>query len=170
MGIAGPGLLIIGLVVHLIGWIMLIVVAWRESIWWGLLSIFVPFVALIFVITHWQDAKRPFLISISGTAVFVLGAMVTPTTPKAKPVEEKPVPVAEKHVLYNSSDYVAPAPKPRPVPQPQEEPAQPVFVKVYVDTATHLYYPTDCATRPENSYLIAKSVAVRQGYKPGKCS
>ena len=71
MGIAGPGLLIIGLIVHLIGWIMLIVVAWRESIWWGLLSIFVPFVALIFVITHWQDAKRPFLISISGTAVFV---------------------------------------------------------------------------------------------------
>ena len=65
--------------------------------------------------------------------------MVTPTTPKAKPVEAKPASVAEKHVLYAlASDYIVPAPRPKPVPQPQEGPAQPVFVKVYVDTATDL--------------------------------
>jgi len=43
-------------------------------VWWGLGSIFVPFVSLIFVITHWEVAKRPFLVSVAGSILLIVGA------------------------------------------------------------------------------------------------
>jgi hypothetical protein len=46
----------------------LIVIAFGESLTWGLLCIFIPLVYLLFVATHWDKAKKPFLISI-GTIV-----------------------------------------------------------------------------------------------------
>ncbi len=51
-------------------WIM--VLAFQESVAWGLGCLFVPFVSLIFVIQYWQESKRPFLI---GLATSVLGVL-----------------------------------------------------------------------------------------------
>lgn len=48
-------------------------VAFRQSILWGLGSLFVPFVGLIFAIMHWADAKKPFLISLGGTVLAIIG-------------------------------------------------------------------------------------------------
>ncbi len=47
------------------GLVGLYVAAFRESVGWGMLCLFVPFAMLVFVIRHWEQAKVPFLLSIS---------------------------------------------------------------------------------------------------------
>ena len=59
-------LLGIGGILALVGSVWLWIVAFKESVWWGLGSIFVPFVSLIFALTHWEVAKTPFLIALLG--------------------------------------------------------------------------------------------------------
>ena len=66
----------IGLIISLVGGIWILVNAFKTSIWWGLGSLFVPFVSLIFLITHWAVAKRPFLISVAGLVLAIVGAAV----------------------------------------------------------------------------------------------
>jgi hypothetical protein len=68
----------LGSVVALVGAIWLLVVAFKESVWWGLGSIFIPFVSLVFVIMHWQVSKKPFLIQVAGVVLCVVGALAMP--------------------------------------------------------------------------------------------
>jgi hypothetical protein len=37
--------------------------------------------------------------------------------------------------------------------------------QVYADNATRLYYPEKCPNRPEKAYKIARSLAIKQGFK-----
>lgn len=61
--------------------LLILIRAFSNSILWGLGSLLVPFVSLIFVVCHWSDVKRPFLVGVSASlsmgAVFVLGEMST---------------------------------------------------------------------------------------------
>jgi len=68
-------LLIVAMILSAVGGIWLLVVAFKESVWWGLGSLLLPFVGLIFAIMHWQVAKRPFLISLAGGILWVVAAM-----------------------------------------------------------------------------------------------
>jgi hypothetical protein len=61
-----------GLIVT-VGGIWLLVAAFRVSVIWGLGSLFVPFISLAFVITHWPEAKRPFLVQLVGCLIVVAG-------------------------------------------------------------------------------------------------
>jgi hypothetical protein len=70
----------LGLVVALVGGIWLVVLAFKKSVLWGLGSLFVPFVSLIFAIMNWDVAKRPFLIQIAGVVLLVIGAMMSHPT------------------------------------------------------------------------------------------
>jgi len=169
MEIVGTGLFVVGLLVAIAGWLMVVVAAFRESVGWGVGTLLIPLVALIFVITHWQDARRGFLTQVGGTAIFLFGALITPTAKKPQPVEQKPVAAVEAPVTYATTTPVYnPTPKKKYVP-PAPEPAQPVIARVYADRVTHLYYPADCATHPEDAVMLAKSVAEMQGYKPTAC-
>jgi hypothetical protein len=76
MGIIGEGLLVIGWLVSIVGSIMLLVVAFKESVWWGLGCIFIPFVALIFLIMHWAVAKKPFFIELAGAVLIIIGILL----------------------------------------------------------------------------------------------
>ena len=58
--------------VALVFGIMLLVQAFKVHVLWGLGSLFVPFVGLIFAIMHWPQAKKPFLGALGAT----LAAMV----------------------------------------------------------------------------------------------
>ena len=51
---------IMGMVMSCLAGIWFLITAFRESIWWGLGSLFLPFVDLIFLVMHWQEAKHPF--------------------------------------------------------------------------------------------------------------
>jgi thiol:disulfide interchange protein len=58
-------IVIVGLVVFgsltLVGTLWLLGVTFSESILWGLASLFIPAASIVFVITHWEQSKRPFL-------------------------------------------------------------------------------------------------------------
>lgn len=71
-------LLIVGLILAFVGGIWLLVVAFKTSIWWGLGSLFIPLVNLIFVILHWQPSKKPFFIYLAGVVLLVIAALNMP--------------------------------------------------------------------------------------------
>lgn len=72
----GTILLFIGLIPMLVGSIWLLVTAFQESILWGLGTLLVPFVGIIFVIMHWDAAKKPFLIWAAGFVPYIIGMIL----------------------------------------------------------------------------------------------
>ncbi len=69
-------LVVVAVVVSLVGSIMFLVAAFRVSLTWGLLVLLVPFAALVFLIKYWEVAKRAFLVSLVGSGLCVLAAVV----------------------------------------------------------------------------------------------
>ncbi|MBX3438203.1 MAG: hypothetical protein KF861_11980, partial [Planctomycetaceae bacterium] len=57
----------------------MLVLAFQESLGWGLAYIFIPFAALVFLIQHWDKAKQPFLLSLLAVVVFMAGGMMAGT-------------------------------------------------------------------------------------------
>ena len=76
MSTLGSVLTVIGYLVAAAGGIWIIVIAFQDSIVWGLGCLFVPCVQLIYAITHWEDTKVPFLINIGGCVLVALGTAV----------------------------------------------------------------------------------------------
>jgi hypothetical protein len=68
----------IGGLVALIGFIWFLVVAFRQTIWWGLGSLFIPIVALVFLIMHWGDAAKPFFVWLLGVVIMIVVAILLP--------------------------------------------------------------------------------------------
>ena len=73
----GTLLVILGGIAMFVGGIWLLVEAFKESVLWGLGSIFIPFVSLVFVIMHWDVSKTPFLIWIGGLVLTIAGAVIS---------------------------------------------------------------------------------------------
>jgi hypothetical protein len=59
-------LLIIGAALAFIGHLWIAMEAWQKGILWGLGCLFVPLVALIYVVLHWKAVKIPFLLQVAG--------------------------------------------------------------------------------------------------------
>ena len=69
-------LVVSGLIVGLIGGIWFLVVAFQESVLWGLGCLFVPLVCLVFLIMHCDKAGKPFVIHLAGVFPMIAGAIV----------------------------------------------------------------------------------------------
>jgi hypothetical protein len=76
MDIVGMIFLGIGLIISLVGSIWFLVEAFKESVLWGLGCLFIPFVALFFLVMHWDRAGKPFLIQLAAIIPVVIGAML----------------------------------------------------------------------------------------------
>jgi ABC-type glycerol-3-phosphate transport system permease component len=76
MEMLGLVLMGIGTIISLVGGIWLLVEAFKTSVWWGLGSLIVPFVSLVFAIKYWGRASRPFLISIGGAVLTIIGGLM----------------------------------------------------------------------------------------------
>ncbi|TWT33595.1 hypothetical protein KOR34_34270 [Posidoniimonas corsicana] len=85
MGVIGSLLMGVGAIVAIVGGIWVLVVAFQESIVWGLLSLFIPFAALVFVIMHWNKAAKPFLINVAGAVLMFVGALIAGPSPDLGP-------------------------------------------------------------------------------------
>ena len=68
----------IGGIIAFIGWIWFLVVAFRQTIWWGLGSLFIPIVALVFLIMYWGDTAKPFLMLVLGAVIIVVVSIWMP--------------------------------------------------------------------------------------------
>ena len=70
-----------GAVMMLIGIIRMLIAAFRTSILWGLGCLFLPLCMLIYLITHWEDAKSGFFLKLKGAFVCILGLVVAIAVP-----------------------------------------------------------------------------------------
>lgn len=68
-GIVAFALAGLGWLISAVGGVWLLVAAFRTSLLWGFLTLFVPLAGIVFVFAHWDEAKRPFLVSLAGIAV-----------------------------------------------------------------------------------------------------
>ncbi|MEO6171605.1 MAG: hypothetical protein ABIP02_00660 [Arenimonas sp.] len=73
-----PALMILGLILAVVGGIWLLVVAFQTSILWGICTLLIPFVSLVFVVMHWQASKNPFLLQIAGGVLIGIAAAMAP--------------------------------------------------------------------------------------------
>ena len=72
-------LIAIGLIIALVYGIILLIKAFQTHILWGLGSLFVPFVSLVFVIMHWDIAKKPFLMGLLSIPFYIAGTAMLPS-------------------------------------------------------------------------------------------
>lgn len=77
MFMIGILVLVVGAIIAVISGIWILVLAFQESLLWGLGSLFIPFVSLVFVIMHWDKAGKPFLINLGGGVLVGLGALMS---------------------------------------------------------------------------------------------
>lgn len=73
----GFAITVLGFIALGIASIWIIVNAFKESVLWGLGSILIPLVSVIFVFMHWDENKKPFFIYIIGVVVVIVGAVLT---------------------------------------------------------------------------------------------
>ena len=69
-------LAILGIILAVVGGIGMLIVAFRESVLWGIGCFLIPLVSLIFVISHWEEAKKPFLIQVCGVALILVSGVM----------------------------------------------------------------------------------------------
>ncbi len=65
----GVSVLITGLVMAIVGWAWLLVLAFRTRMWWGLVSVFIPPMMLIFAIAFWSKTRRAAILLGAGLIV-----------------------------------------------------------------------------------------------------
>ena len=76
MAILGSILSLAGVIVCLIFGIQILIKAFKTHVLWGLGSLFVPFVMLVYVIKYWDDCKGPFIKYLIGVAVIIVGTVL----------------------------------------------------------------------------------------------
>lgn len=76
-------LLAIGALLSFVANIWLLVQAFRVSLLWGLAYLFLPFAGLVFLVVHWQEARRPFLVGLAGMLVMGAGVAYAMTKGRA---------------------------------------------------------------------------------------
>ncbi len=79
MEIIGWLLMGVGGIMSLIYSIIVLIKAFQTSIWWGIGSLLIGLVGLIFVLMHWAEAGKPFLMSLLGVGIMIAGAALLPT-------------------------------------------------------------------------------------------
>jgi|AP95_1055475.scaffolds.fasta_scaffold293492_1 hypothetical protein len=60
-----------GVIIALVFWTVLLIQAFKSSILWGF-GYFIPVISVVFILTHWERAKKPFLYSLLAIPFYVL--------------------------------------------------------------------------------------------------
>ena len=68
----------IGVIIGIVFGIQLLIIAFQESILWGLGYLLIPFVSLIFIVVHWNKARTPFLRGLLMIPFYIIGVMLLP--------------------------------------------------------------------------------------------
>jgi hypothetical protein len=77
MAAIGGIIFLVGSLVSFVGGIMVLIKAFQESLLWGIGSLLIPFVLLIFAILNWNEAKQGFLVLVGGTVAMILGTILS---------------------------------------------------------------------------------------------
>lgn len=174
-------LLAVGLIVYLIAGVVLLAKAFKVSASWGIGTLLIPLVGVIFIFKHWDDTKNTFFGIVAGMVLIFAGAAVMPekaTDPNSVAATTSTEVSAASAMAAAPQPYTPPPSAYAPPPVTQSVPAVPTatveeqpkrLAQVYADRETRLYYAEDCKNRPPNAYRVARSVAVMQGFTAAKC-
>jgi hypothetical protein len=72
----GVALLGLGWLLMVVGGLWGLVLAFKQSLMWGLLYIFVPLANVVFLIKHWAITRNAFFLVVSGVVLVVIGAVM----------------------------------------------------------------------------------------------
>lgn len=64
----------LGLLLSLVGGLWLVILAFRQSVLWGLAVFFIPFASLFFIVRYWTEARAPFFVSLVSIVLILVGA------------------------------------------------------------------------------------------------
>ncbi|MGY0618442.1 hypothetical protein [Lysobacter sp. A378] len=64
----------LGIIVFIIGGIGTLIAAFKTSILWGLGCLFIAPVTLFFLVLHWDVAKNPIFLQLTGLALAFIGS------------------------------------------------------------------------------------------------
>ena len=76
LAILGLLLMIVGLLLYAAGWVGLWIEAFRQSILWGLLVVFIPPFTVGSAFYHWRTARFPALCLLIGVGLLALGYLL----------------------------------------------------------------------------------------------
>jgi hypothetical protein len=60
----------------LVGWVWIMIMAFAESVPWGVVIFCFSPIALVFGILHWDEAKVPTILFAAGLALHLLGRAI----------------------------------------------------------------------------------------------
>ena len=69
----------IGFIVFSVGYLWIVVNAFKKDVLWGLSCLFIAFVTMIFLLLHWDDCRRAFCVCTAGLIICLVGFIVGPT-------------------------------------------------------------------------------------------
>ena len=69
--------MVLGGIGGLVTFIIILIAAFKDNIWWGLGSLFCGIPWLIFSIMNFAEVKKPFLINIGCGILYFIGASMT---------------------------------------------------------------------------------------------
>lgn len=112
----------------------------------------------------------PVILAIAGPVIIAVGSGFSgnkPAAPQSAPVaaQQRSEPAPQPPVLLADINEPPPMVRKKEVVAAEPEPEVQRIEQVYAHNPTKTYYPEKCLPRPEKAYPMAKSLAVRQGYK-----
>ena len=66
----------LGGLLSFVGGLWLLILAFRQSVLWGLAVMIIPFASLFFIVKFWAEARHPFFVSLVSIVLMVVGAFV----------------------------------------------------------------------------------------------
>ena len=81
MDLIGAAFALLGVGIYLVGLIWMIVIPFRESSKYGLLTLFMPLYFLYYLVSRWDRMRRSLILIIVGLVAAFLGSMMAGTIP-----------------------------------------------------------------------------------------
>ena len=75
--VLGSILVVVGMMVVVAGGLWILVLAFQESVGWGIACLLCGIAQIIFLIQFWDRCSKPFLIQLAGLALAVIGAAMS---------------------------------------------------------------------------------------------
>lgn len=104
-----------GMLFSVVGSFIFLIAAFRQHVLWGLAVLFLPVAPLVFLIVHWDDAKKGFLLQLIGVVVVLAGMGVVFSQGGEEFIESSstPLPSEFRETITRELRRVAPrAPEP----------------------------------------------------------
>jgi hypothetical protein len=77
MAILGMALSVLGGLAMLVFSVQILILAFKTSTGWGLISLLIPGGVIVYVVKHWQASRQPFLRSLAAFVVMMIGTAIS---------------------------------------------------------------------------------------------